>query len=97
MADGMLKQTSGVPKGLLQLLVLKLLAEKALAGAEIVKEIEEETSGFWKPSPGSIYPLLAKLHDKGYTNESWIENNGMKQYILTDEGKTFFEKQVKFG
>ncbi len=97
MAEERIKQTSGVPKGLLQLLVLKLLADKALAGAEIVEKIEDETSGFWKPSPGSIYPLLAKLHDKGYTNESRIENNGMKRYILTDEGKTFFEKQVKFG
>ncbi len=68
-----------------------------MAGAEIVEEIECETSGFWKPSPGSIYPLLARLQDKGYTIESRIEENGMKRYILTDEGQTFFEKQVKFG
>jgi len=97
MTERRIKQTSGVPKGLLQFLVLKLLAEKAMAGAEIVEEIEQETSGFWKPSPGSIYPLLARLQDKGYTNESRIEENGMKRYILTDEGQTFFEKQVKFG
>lgn len=97
MTERRIKQTSGVPKGLLQFLVLKLLAEKAMAGAEIVEEIEQETSGFWKPSPGSIYPLLARLQDKGYTNESRIEDDGMKRYILTDEGQTFFEKQVKFG
>ena len=97
MAERRIKQTSGVPKGLLQFLVLKLLAEKAMAGVEIVEEIEQETSGFWKPSPGSIYPLLARLQDKDYTIESSIEENGMKRYILTDEGKTFFRKQVKFG
>ncbi|GAH06986.1 unnamed protein product, partial [marine sediment metagenome] len=56
MTEGRIKQTSGVPKGLLQLLVLKLLVEKARAGAEIVEEIEKKTSGFWKQSPGSIYP-----------------------------------------
>jgi DNA-binding PadR family transcriptional regulator len=47
-----MKQTSGVPRGLLQFLVLKLLSEKAMSGAEIVEVIEQETQGFWKPSPG---------------------------------------------
>ena len=68
-----------------------------MSGAEIVEEIEQETSGRWRPSPGSIYPLLAWLQDKGYTNESPSGESGMKQYVLTDEGKTFFEEQVEFG
>ena len=97
MTERRMRQTSGVPRGLLQFLVLKLLAEKAMSGVEIVKEIEQETSGFWKPSPGSIYPLLASLQDKNYTNESPTGECGMKQYVLTDEGKKFFEEQVKFG
>ena len=68
-----------------------------MSGAEIVEEIERETGGRWKPSSGSIYPLLASLQEKGYTNESPTGESGMKQYVLTDEGKTFFEEQVKFG
>ncbi len=92
-----MRRTAGAPRGLLRFLVLKLLMEKPMSGAEIVEEIERETSGRWKPSPGSIYPLLAWLQDKGYTNESPTGESGMKQYVLTDEGKTFFEEQVKFG
>ena len=92
-----MKQASGVPRGLLQFIVLKLLAEKAMSGAGIVEEIEQETRGFWKPSPGSIYPLLARLRDKGYTNESLIGESGLKHYVLTDQGKTFFKKQVILG
>ena len=68
-----------------------------MSGAEIVEEIERETDGKWKPSPGSIYPLLASLQEKGYTNESPTGESGMKQYVLTDQGKKFFEEQVKFG
>jgi len=68
-----------------------------MSGAEIVEEIERETGGRWKPSPGSIYPLLAWLHNKGYTNELSTGESGMKRYVLTDEGKIFFEEQVKFG
>ncbi len=71
--------------------------EKPMSGAEIVEKIELETGGRWKPSPGSIYPFLALLKDKGYTNESPIGESGMKKYVLTDKGKTFFEEQVKSG
>jgi DNA-binding PadR family transcriptional regulator len=92
-----MKQTSGVPRGLLQFLVLKLLSAKAMSGAEIVVVIEHETRGFWKPSSGSIYPLLARLHKKGYTIESSPEESGLKRYTLTAEGKAFFEKQVQLG
>jgi DNA-binding PadR family transcriptional regulator len=92
-----MKQTSGVPRGLLKFLVLKLLSAKAMSGAEIVVVIEHETRGFWKPSPGSIYPLLARLHEKGYTIDSSTEESGVKRYTLTDKGKAFFEKQVQLG
>ena len=68
-----------------------------MSGAEIVEKIERETDGRWKPSPGSIYPLLALLKDKGYTNESPIGESGMKKYVLSDKGNSFFEEQVKFG
>jgi DNA-binding PadR family transcriptional regulator len=90
-------RTAGVPRGLLRFLVLRLLSEKPMSGVEIVEEVERETGGKWKPSSGSIYPLLAWLQDKGYTNESTTGEDGMKRHILTDEGKVFFEEQLKFG
>jgi DNA-binding PadR family transcriptional regulator len=68
-----------------------------MSGAEIVEVIERETGGKWKPSSGSIYPLLAWLQDKGYTSGSSTVESGMKRYVLTDRGKQFFEEQVKFG
>lgn len=92
-----MRRTASVPRGLLRFLVLKLLAEKPLSGVEIVDVIEKETGGKWKPSPGSIYPLLAWLQDKGYTIESSTLESGMKRYVLTDKGKEFFKEQVKFG
>ena len=97
MIEQNMKQTSGVPRGLLQFLVLKLLSEKGMSGVEIVEEIEQETRGFWKPSPGSIYPLLARLQAKGYAKELSPGESGLKRYFLTDEGQTFFKKQVMLG
>ena len=92
-----MKRTAGVPRGLLRFLSLKFLTEKPMSGAEIIEKIEQETCGKWKPSPGSIYPLLALLQDKGYTSESSTVESGMKRYVLTDRGKQFFKEQVKFG
>ena len=92
-----MKRTSGVPRGLLRFLVLKFLMEKPMSGAEIVEEIKLETDGKWKPSPGSIYPLLAWLQDKNFARETSTVESGMKRYFLTDNGKEFFEEQIKFG
>jgi DNA-binding PadR family transcriptional regulator len=91
-----MQRNAGVPRGLLRFLVLKFLLEKPMSGAEIVEEIGRQTGGKWKPGPGSIYPLLAWLQNKGYTTSFTIEN-GMKRYFLTDKGKEFFGDQVKLG
>ena len=89
-------RTVGVPRGLLKFLVLKMINEKPMSGTEIVEEIEKQT-GSWKPSSGSIYPLLARLHKKGLTKELPTDELGLKRYTFTTEGKTFFEKQISFG
>jgi DNA-binding PadR family transcriptional regulator len=84
-----------VPKGFLRYQVLKLLDEKPMSGSEIISEIERQTEGRWKPSPGSIYPLLAWLQDKGYIKEATEQETGTKRYELTNQGKSFLKEHVK--
>lgn len=83
-----------VPKGFLRYYVLRLLNEKAMSGSEIMNEIEKRTDGRWKPSPGSIYPLLAWLQDKGYAKEVPEQEAGIKRYTLTDQGKAFLQEHI---
>ncbi len=92
-----MKQTEGVPRGLLRFIVLKFLAERPFSGSEIVGKITRETGGKWKPSPGSIYPLLAGLQEKGFTQESLSVENGMRHYSLTNSGQEFFKEQLLLG
>jgi len=92
-----LRHTASVPKGFLRYIVLRLLKEKAMSGSEIVEEIEKQTDGRWKPSPGSVYPLLAWLQDSGYTKELPKEEGGIKRYMLTDKGEKFFEEEAELG
>jgi len=93
----MTKRTGGVPRGLLRFLVLNMLVKKPMSGSEIVEVIEKKTGGRWKPSSGSIYPLLARLQETDYTTELPSEETGIKRYALTAKGKAFFEKQISFG
>ncbi len=45
--------------------ILSLLTRSAKNGAEIMDAIEAMSQGWWRPSPGSIYPLLAGLEQEG--------------------------------
>ena len=87
-------RTLGVPRGLLRFLVLKMLSEKPMSGTEIIEEIETQTKS-WKPSPGSIYPLLSWMLKKGFTKELPRDELGFKRYCYTDEGKRFLEQQIE--
>lgn len=86
---------AAVPKGFLRYYVLRLLSEKPMSGSEIMNEIEKRTGGRWKPSPGSVYPLLSWLQEKGYAREVPEQEAGIKRYTLTDKGKAFLEEHVK--
>jgi len=91
-----LRHTASVPKGLLRFYVFKLLKEKSMSGSEIMEEIEKQTGGQWKPSPGSVYPLLTWLRENGYAKELPREVTGIKRYMLTEKGAKFFEEHAKF-
>jgi len=83
-----------VPKGFIRYHVLEALSQKPMSGSELMDDIERHTGGFWKPSPGSIYPLLSWLQDNGYIKELPVEN-GLKRYELTESGEALLEEQKK--
>jgi DNA-binding PadR family transcriptional regulator len=90
------RHTASVPKGFLRYQVLRLLKRSAMSGSEIIEEIEKRTGGRWKPSPGSVYPLLAWFLESGYTEEVPREKGDyLKRYLLTEKGMKFFEEQTK--
>jgi DNA-binding PadR family transcriptional regulator len=87
------RRTSFVPKGYLRSQVLRLLNEKPMSGAEIIRELEDKTGMWWKPSPGSVYPLLSWLLDSGFTRELSDSEAGVRRYELTDEGRRFLQEE----
>jgi len=89
-----LRHNAMVPKGYLRYHVLEALNKQPMSGSELMDQIYKHTGGTWKPSPGSIYPLLAWLQDGAYIKEIPTEN-GLKRYELTQSGRDLLEEQTK--
>ncbi|MHA1332841.1 MAG: PadR family transcriptional regulator [Candidatus Odinarchaeia archaeon] len=77
------------PKGFLIVYVLQLLKNGPKTGYELIKEIKLKT-GFWKPSTGSIYPLLQKLEANNLVVSK--EEGRRKVYEITAKGVEILDK-----
>jgi DNA-binding PadR family transcriptional regulator len=76
--------------GDLRLIILALLSEKPRHGYEIIKAIEEHSSGIYSPSPGMVYPALTYLEELGYAAS---ESEGTKKlYKITEAGTAYLNE-----
>lgn len=78
-------------KGDLKYVILDLLKDKPRHGYDIIRELEEISYGFYKPSPGVIYPTLQMLEEMGYARST--EQEGKRIYSITEEGLKFLQNQ----
>ena len=78
-------------RGDIRTAALLLLAEEPRNGYTIMQEIEERSSGVWRPSPGSADPALAQLEDEGLIRSE--ESDGRKRFAITDAGREQIAKR----
>ncbi|MEV7039818.1 PadR family transcriptional regulator [Amycolatopsis sp. NPDC051061] len=65
--------------------VLALLAEEPRHGYQLMQEIRRRTNDRWRPSPGSVYPILQQLEDEGLVHTA--ETGGRRVAELTGAGR----------
>ncbi len=80
--------------GELRLVLLKLIADEARHGYELIKAIEELTGGSYAPSPGTIYPTLSLLEDEGAITQTAGEEP-RKAYEATQAGRSELEERAE--
>lgn len=73
-----------VRRGFLKSYILKLLSEGERSGYDLMQTISSET-GFWRPSSGSIYPLLQSLQETGLID--YRTEDRKKMFFLTEKGR----------
>jgi DNA-binding PadR family transcriptional regulator len=71
--------------GSLRLYLLKLLDEAPRHGYEVIRLLQDRFLGVYAPSPGTIYPRLARLEEEGLVTHD--ETDGRKVYRITDRGR----------
>ena len=76
--------------GDLRLIVLALLDQGPRHGYEIIKALEEKSSGVYSPSPGVVYPTLTYLEEVGYATSS--AEGAKKVFSITDTGRAYYRE-----
>ena len=77
-------------QGTLDLLILRTLERGPLHGVAIADRIEQVTRGVFLIGPGSLFPALHRLSEKGWIEGEWSESESgrrVKTYTLTASGR----------
>jgi PadR family transcriptional regulator, regulatory protein PadR len=85
---------SDLLQGTLDLLILRSLNLGALHGLGISRRIEQLTHGEFDVKPGSLFPALHRLEERGWLSSEWGESESRRRaryYSLTKAGR----KQVQ--
>jgi transcriptional regulator len=92
----MKKQKTDLLQGTLELLVLRILRSGQLNGWDIMQRIQIVSGEVLSVTPGSLYPALHRLEDRGLISPEWgvSENNRQaKFYKLTTAGRKQLEAE----
>jgi DNA-binding PadR family transcriptional regulator len=76
--------------GGVRLAILSLLSEGPKHGYQLMKEMEDRSSGLYRASAGSVYPTLQQLEDEELIQSDQAE--GKRVYRITDAGRAELAK-----
>lgn len=83
-------------QGTLDLLILRTLNLMPLHGVAIADRIEQVTKGAFVVGPGSLFPALHRLAEKGWIEGKWDElesGRRAKSYSITRSGRAQLIKE----
>lgn len=85
-----------IRKGLLEFLVLKIIAKHEVYAADILLTLHPTE---FATQEGTLYPLLSKLRRLEYLDYEWVESEAgppRKYYRLTGKGRKGLEEFEKY-
>ena len=85
---GLPDKFAAIRKGLLEFLILKIVAADKVYVADILKRLSETE---FATQEGTLYPLLSKMRRDGLLDYEWQESDAgppRKYYELTSKGRS---------
>jgi PadR family transcriptional regulator, regulatory protein PadR len=83
-------------QGTLDLLILRTVELRPLHGVGVADRIQQVTNGVFVVGPGSLFPALHRLAEKGWIEGHWAElenRRRVKVYALTRSGRARLAKE----
>lgn len=87
--DGRQRGSQRARRGAVRDAMLVVLAERPMHGYELITELESRSSGRWRPSPGSVYPALARLEEDGLVTVEELDDR--RVFSITARGREALE------
>src|ERR1700688_970639 len=87
---------SAIRKGLLELLVLQIIAVEQVYVADMLKQLNETE---FATQEGTLYPLLSKMRREGLLDYEWKESGAgppRKYYQLTEKGREQLRETLEY-
>jgi PadR family transcriptional regulator len=91
-------QRSDLPQGTLVLLILRIAAVSPIHGYAIALRIQEISRDVLQVHPGSLYPALHHLENRGFLSGEWKASEtgrATKFYHLTSKGRTQLKAETE--
>lgn len=86
----MASEKTDLLRGTLDLLILRTLSTGEHHGLGIARRISQITQGAFDVRPGSLFPALHRLEERGWLSSTWGEsenNRRARYYQLTPAGR----------
>lgn len=93
---GLNEKFTPIRKGLLEFLVLKVVAANQVYVADILRELSGTE---FATQEGTLYPLLSKMRREGLVNYEWQESESgppRKYYQLTAKGRAKLQETLDY-
>lgn len=78
-------------RGVLEMLVLKLICDEPTYGYDLINQLKERSEGQFQLKEGTLYPILYRLEDDGMITARWSQGEGRvapkKIYEATAAGR----------
>ncbi len=83
-------------KGVIEILILKLLSLDNMYGYQLIQELDTRSQGIFKMKEGTLYPILYRLEDNSLIESYWEQDSQKrgvprKYYKITEAGLIEFQ------
>lgn len=90
-------------KGVLEMLVLRLLADKPSHGYELILRLREAGGEMLSLKEGTLYPILYRLEEEGSITSAWNSPDGAaltgkvprRVYRITESGEAVLARETE--